>query len=225
MREHADDLGDFMTTDARGKALPDYLDKLASALASERDSIDQELQRLSTGVDHIKEIVSAQQSLAGVSGVVEPVRVSDLIDDALRMAGILDDDHITILRDIPADAVVLLDKHRVLLILLNLISNATHAMKANGSRPRQLMLRSELSPGHEVKITVSDSGEGIPPENLARIFVHGFTTHAHGHGFGLHSSALAAREMGGALTLDSSDADTGASFTLQIPLEPELVGV
>jgi signal transduction histidine kinase len=225
MHEHADDLGDFLTNDARGKALPGYLDKLATALAGERDSIDHELQRLSKGVDHIKEIVAAQQSLAGVSGVIEPVRVSDLIDDALRMAGILDDDHITILRDIPEDPVVLLDKHRVLLILLNLISNATHAMKGNGARPRQLSVSSRLSPGHEVKITVSDSGEGIPPENLTQIFVHGFTTHVDGHGFGLHSSAIAAREMGGALTVENTDTGTGAAFTLQIPLERELVGV
>jgi signal transduction histidine kinase len=225
MRQHAEDLGEFLTTDARGKTLPSYLDKLATALASERESIDQELQRLCKGVDHVKEIVAAQQSLAGVSGVIEPVRVSELIDDALRMAGILDGDHITIFRDIPEDPVMSLDKHRVLLILLNLISNATHAMKANGSRPRQLSMRSQLSPGHEVNITVSDNGEGVPSQNLTRIFEHGFTTHADGHGFGLHSSAIAAREMGGTLTLDTSDASAGAAFTLQVPLEREPVSV
>ena len=118
-----------------------------------------------------------------------------------------------------------LDKHRVLLILLNLISNATHAMKTNGARPRQLSVSSQLSPGQDVTITVSDNGEGVPPENLTQIFVHGFTTHADGHGFGLHSSAIAAREMGGALSLDTSDTGTGATFTLQIPLERELAPV
>jgi len=225
IQEHAGDLGDFLTADARGKALPGYLDKLATTLASERDSIDQELQRLSKGVDHIKEIVAAQQSLAGVSGVIEPVHVSGLIEDALRMAGILDDDHITILLDVPEDPMLSLDKHRVLLILLNLISNATHAMKTNGARPRQLSVSSQLSPGQDVTITVSDNGEGVPLENLTQIFVHGFTTHADGHGFGLHSSAIAAREMGGALSLDTSDTGTGATFTLQIPLERELAPV
>jgi two-component system NtrC family sensor kinase len=92
MNEHAEDLGDFLTTDARGKQLPGYLDKLAGALAAERDGIEEELLRLTSGVAHIKEIVSAQQSLAGVSGAIESVRVSDVVREALRMAGVLGDD-------------------------------------------------------------------------------------------------------------------------------------
>jgi len=63
MNEHADDLGGFLTTDARGKALPGYLDKLAATLAIEQESIDSELLRLTDSVAHIKEIVAAQQSL------------------------------------------------------------------------------------------------------------------------------------------------------------------
>jgi signal transduction histidine kinase len=65
---------------------------------------------------------------------------------------------------------------------------------------------------------VRDNGVGIQPNHLAKIFAHGFTTRAEGHGFGLHSSANAASEMGGKLTVASEGFDCGATFTLEIPL-------
>ncbi|MGB8693344.1 MAG: ATP-binding protein, partial [Steroidobacteraceae bacterium] len=71
-----------------------------------------------------------------------------------------------------------------------------------------------------VHIAVSDNGVGISPENLTRIFSHGFTTKQEGHGFGLHSGALAAREMGGALRASSQGPGLGATFTLELPLNP-----
>jgi signal transduction histidine kinase len=67
-------------------------------------------------------------------------------------------------------------------------------------------------------MTVSDNGVGIASENLTRIFNHGFTTRKDGHGFGLHSGALAAREMGGALWAQSDGPGKGATFTLELPL-------
>jgi signal transduction histidine kinase len=150
------------------------------------------------------------------------VRISDLIEDALRMAGTLDGHQVNVIREVADDPLLSLDKHRVLLILLNLISNATQAMNTNSVRARRLTLRSEVTPDHMLRMSVTDSGEGIPVENLTRIFVHGFTTHPDGHGFGLHSSALAAQEIGGTLTVDNIPGG-GAVFTLQVPLQPETV--
>ena len=219
--EHSADLGHFLTTDPRGKELPGYLGKLSTSLTIERESIDEELLRLMDGVAHIKKIVSDQQPLAGVSAVFEPVRVSDVMEDALRMAGVPADNTVTVTREFLHDPLLLLDKHRVLLILLNLISNASHAMTGNAGRPRELTLRTEVMAGRDMRFTVSDNGMGIPPENLTRIFVHGFTTHTDGHGFGLHSSAIAAKEMGGVLSVHSDGPGTGAAFTLEVPLERE----
>jgi signal transduction histidine kinase len=227
IQEHPADLGDFLTIDARGKALPGYLDKLATTLESERTTIDEELLRLMKGIDHIKEIVSAQQSLAGVSGVLEPVEIDELVDDGLRMAGVLGNDEVTVLRDLSDVGPVLLDRHRVLLVLLNLMGNAKHAMKAN-TGCHELRVRAEVTAGPKgeaMSIIVADNGQGIPAENMARIFVHGFTTSAEGHGFGLHSSALAAVEMGGRLTAHSDGVGSGAVFTLEVPLERESVSL
>src|SRR5436190_18321929 len=74
-----------------------------------------------------------------------------------------------------------------------------------------------------LRICVEDNGEGIAPENLARLFAHGFTTRKHGHGFGLHSCALAVKEMGGTLTAQSNGPGQGAAFTLELPIKPVLV--
>jgi signal transduction histidine kinase len=69
-----------------------------------------------------------------------------------------------------------------------------------------------------VKISVMDNGVGISQNNLTRIFNHGFTTKKDGHGFGLHSGALAAREMGGSLNVHSDGSGQGATFTLELPV-------
>jgi signal transduction histidine kinase len=74
-----------------------------------------------------------------------------------------------------------------------------------------------------VRVEITDNGVGIPPENLTRIFSHGFTTRKHGHGFGLHSSVLAAKEMGGTLTVQSEGVGKGATFILELPLAPAIL--
>ncbi|MBT5707447.1 MAG: ATP-binding protein [Verrucomicrobia bacterium] len=71
---------------------------------------------------------------------------------------------------------------------------------------------------HGVRISVIDTGVGIPKENLTKIFAFGFTTRKEGHGFGLHSSALAAKEMGGELTGESDGMEKGAAFHLDLPI-------
>ena len=72
----------------------------------------------------------------------------------------------------------------------------------------------------QTKLAVIDNGVGILPENLARIFDHGFTTRKEGHGFGLHSGAIAAKQMGGSLTVQSAGPGKGAAFLLQLPFQP-----
>jgi len=71
-----------------------------------------------------------------------------------------------------------------------------------------------------VQISIIDNGVGIAPENMSRLFHHGFTTRQSGHGFGLHSGALAAQELGGTLRAHSDGLGTGAAFVLELPRLP-----
>ena len=67
---------------------------------------------------------------------------------------------------------------------------------------------------------VTDDGIGIRPENLMRIFSHGFATKKDAHGFGLDLFALAAQEMGGSMTLHRDDSGRGAAFMPEMPCTP-----
>ncbi|MFK3607221.1 ATP-binding protein [Pseudomonas fluorescens] len=219
INEHPDDLGTYLREDEKGKLLPGYLNQLVEAIALEQQGLTDELAQLSKSVDHIKDIVSTQQSYAGASSLLEPVQIGELMDDALRMnAGALNRHHVTVVKEYAEVPLLMADKHRLLLIMVNLISNAKYAMSNLTDRPRQITLSITTLDDSLLQISVKDEGEGIPAENMTRIFTHGFTTRKEGHGFGLHSCALAAIEMNGRLTAQSDGPGTGALFTLQIPL-------
>ena len=124
-------------------------------------------------------------------------------------------------KDIADLPLLSLDRHRVLLILMNLIRNANQALDGVVDRSPCITFNAALADGPVLRITVTDNGNGITPEHLTRIFFHGFTTRKEGHGFGLHSCALAAQEMGGSLTVHSDGAGQGATFILEIPLDAQ----
>jgi ligand-binding sensor domain-containing protein/signal transduction histidine kinase len=219
MREHEHDLGTFITRDAKGRQLPVYLGQLAEQLLADQTGAIQELDLLVKNIGHIKDVVTMQQSYARVSGVREIINLCDLVEDSLRMneAG-LNRHQVEVVREYAEVPPINVDKHRVLQILVNLIRNAKHACEDSARADKQMIVRVANGEGR-IKISVHDNGVGISPENLARIFNHGFTTRKDGHGFGLHSGALAAKEMGGTLIVHSDGPGKGACFTLELPAQ------
>jgi signal transduction histidine kinase len=220
--DHTHDLAQFLTQDERGKHFPGYFDKIATALSAERTALVEEIHNLTKGIDHIREIVATQQSHAGTTCLVEPVQVGDLLEDALRMnAASVARRQVAVSKDCSDVPTVLLDKHLILQILINLIANALQAMDGVVDRAHRLTLKAQARSGEEgprLCIEVEDTGEGIASDNLPRLFTHGFTTRKSGHGFGLHSCALAARAMGGRIAAQSLGSGQGATFTLDLPL-------
>lgn len=218
--QHKANLAEFLTHDPRGRMVPSYLGTLAESLANEHKAILGELDQLRKNVEHIKEIVAMQQAYARTSGITETVSVPDMIEDALRMnAGSLARHDVDTVRDYQARPVVTTDKHKVMQILINLVRNAKYACDEAGRPDKRIVVRTTADERH-VRIAVIDNGVGISAENLTRIFAHGFTTRQHGHGFGLHSGALAAKELGGSLTVHSDGPGKGAVFTLELPFKP-----
>jgi PAS domain S-box-containing protein len=219
LQQHDADLGTFVSSDERGKHLPGYLAELSEHLKLDQRAILQELDALCKNVDHVKEIVAMQQSYAKLVGVPEKLAVASLVNDALRMnAGAFTRHGVTLrceFEDVPE---IVVEKHKVLQILVNLLRNAKYACDVSPRSERQVVVR-VAKRGAGVQVTVSDNGVGIRPENMKKIFSHGFTTKKNGHGFGLHSGALAARDMGGALHVESAGPGCGATFTLDLPLK------
>jgi len=219
-RQHASDLGTFLTEDAKGRLIPEYLEQLAEHLRVGQEATLKELESLRGNIDHIKKIVSMQQSYATVSGISETVNVVDLVEDSLRMNESSCSRHgIEITREYEDVPQIKVDKHRVLQVLVNLLRNAKHACDDSGRLDKRMTVRVENSDGH-IRISVADNGIGVEQENMAKIFNHGFTTRKGGHGFGLHSGALAAKEMAGSLSVRSDGPGQGATFTLELPLQP-----
>jgi PAS domain S-box-containing protein len=222
LREHAHDLASFFSGDVRGQQLPAYLETLSQQLATEQAALMTETQTLHQSVDHIKAVVSMQQSYARGSGMLEQVPVPRLLNDAMRLHAVsferLGIQVHTEYAQVPS---VVVDRHKLLQILLNLLTNARHALLDSARPDKQLTLRvGQRAPGW-LCIEVADNGVGIQPEHQQRIFTQGFTTKKDGHGFGLHSSALAAAEMGGSLTCTSPGPGHGAAFTIELPLQAE----
>jgi signal transduction histidine kinase len=221
LREHESDLAVFLTRDPKGKQLLHYLCVLADHLAAEQSEMIKEIALLSGDIDHIKEIVAMQQSFSKVSGTRESVLPADLAEDALRISGAdLDRHQIELVREYSNTPAITVEKHKVLQILVNLISNAKYACDDSKRADKRLTVRVALRGPDRIRISVADNGIGVCQTVLPRIFTHGFTTRPSGHGFGLHSGALAAREMGGSLTLHSDGAGKGAEFALELPLQP-----
>jgi PAS domain S-box-containing protein len=218
LRDQSADLPGFFAKDPRGAKLPGYLESLANTLDQERTETMADLGTLLKSIDHVKDIIWMQQSYASVAGVVEPLTLNEAIEDAIKLSNnalLRHNVHVT--REFAITPPARAERHKVLQILVNLISNAKKAMDVKEPSQRRLILRIENTAQETVQVKVIDNGVGIPPDNLTKIFSHGFTTRKDGHGFGLHSSANAAKQMGGSLSAYSEGAGRGATFVLELP--------
>mgnify|MGYP003338758838 CR=1 FL=1 len=214
------DLPGFFSAGGKGLMVPGYLATLAEQIAAEEQSRLGEIDALMKNIAHIKDIVAMQQDHAKVTGVMEDFTPRTLVDEALRMtASDLESACVKVSIECPDSLPrVTTDRHKVLQILVNLMTNARQAMDTTPLTKRSLAITVTPDGGTHVAISVRDAGCGIAPENLTRVFSHGFTTKATGLGFGLHSAANAATEIGGSLTGVSDGPGHGATFTLKLPL-------
>jgi NO-binding membrane sensor protein with MHYT domain/signal transduction histidine kinase len=210
-------LGEFFEQDPRGRELPGYLRQLGEHLTAENIGLCEEAQAVVTHVEHIGKIIAAQQSHARKAGSLEELDVAELIEHALLMH-MVTSTGVAVRREFRGVGRAMVDRHRLLQILGNLLSNAGHALRDKAHGPRELLVRLRPVPPASFAIDVEDTGTGISPEAMARLFEFGFTTKKEGHGFGLHASAILAKEMGGDLSVRSEGVNRGACFTVRLPV-------
>jgi PAS domain S-box-containing protein len=216
---HNADFAGFIARDPRGKHIPELISIVAKALQAEHADLVEEVSTITKNIEHIKEIVAMQQSFAKGRGMIEPLDIQRLVDDAIKINAVSLERHkIAVIQAYEEVPKVMADRHMVLQILVNLLRNSKQAMTSSTQESCRIIVRIQNNGGEFAKVSVEDNGIGIAPENLNRIFAHGFTTKKTGNGFGLHSSALAAAEMGGSVSVHSDGLETGATFTLKLPL-------
>ena len=122
IREQNGHLAEFLTTDPKGKLIPEYFCTVTDDLVGEQNELIGKMTAVGEHIEHIKEIVAMQQSYAKVSGVFENLKPTTLAEDALRInATAFDRHHIELVREFEPDApTVCVDRHKVLQVLINL---------------------------------------------------------------------------------------------------------
>jgi PAS domain S-box-containing protein len=217
--EHRESLPEFIASDPRGRRLPELLEGIQQALQTEQRELVGEVTSISGHIAHIREIVTLQQSHAQYGGLQQRISPAELMEEALSLHTDSFTRHgIALVKDFSPVPPLIVDKHKVLQILVNLLANARQALDDIEDRERCIILRVAQEDGERVVFSVQDNGIGIPPENLTRIFSHGFTTKKNGHGFGLHGGALDAQSMGGQLRVAAAPSGHGATFILELLL-------
>lgn len=220
LQQHEENMGEFLSQDARGKKLPEYFIKIGKVLNDEISSIRSESKELIAKTTMMKEVISTQQAYAKSGFHSEQLNLQELVEDALKIQeaslkkwGVKLNTHFA---EIPICSG---QKSKLLQVITNLIKNAKEAMNDNDqfNRPKELNIETGIVNDNAIYLKVQDNGCGINKDQLAKIFNHGFTTKESGHGFGLHSSANAMTEMKGSLKVDSEGVQKGACFTVTIP--------
>ncbi len=221
LQAHAADLNGYIHDDPKGRQVLPYLAQLSQHISEGKSAALKELNALTTNLDHMKQIIAAHESSGKTYGLQESVVLFEIMDQALAMNKTgLDRANVTLIRQYEDVPQVLLEKAILLQILVNLVRNAKHAMLALPKAKHQLTLGIKLCEDREgfIRLQIGDTGAGIPHEHLTRIFAQGYSTKPMGQGLGLHSSALNAKVLGGALRAWSDGEGQGSLFTLDIPV-------
>jgi signal transduction histidine kinase len=218
VRSQGDKFGEFVAHDPRGRHVAPFLLEVANGLREEHAQLADEVRTLASGVEHIRALVAAQQDFARASELRESVELDALVDMAWGIveratSGKLPE----LVRELEPLGRVPVQRHKLVQVLVNLLKNACESIAAAGRQPGRVTVVLRARSG-QIELEVRDDGLGISAEHLPQLFRHGFTTKSDGHGFGLHSCANAATEMGGAIRVHSDGPGRGASFVLALPL-------
>jgi len=214
---------DYLLNDEKGKILPGFIKLSVNALENTQEKLLDEFDNLRKHLAHVKTVVSMQQEYAGARNILNDLEVSSLVEDAIQIGeGSLQQSGVGVVKRFDKHIEATVEKHKVLQILINLIRNAKHACEdAADEREKEISITIDRPADDFFTIEIADNGVGISSENLTCIFNHGFTTKEKGKGFGLHSSANAAKEMGGSLIATSAGVGLGSSFVLTLPIKPK----
>jgi len=213
---HRGDIATFLTEDARGRYLPDHLLAIARQQTANGSSLEAELGEINRHVRHLRDIISAQQSLIPMGDSLEPTDLRDLVEVALLVQApdFAQIETQRMFEDLP---LVLTDRHKLLQIIVCYVSNARDAMLLGGAAPPRIVLRLYRD-GEDAVFSIEDTGPGMSKETLSQLWEFGFTTKRNGHGFGLHASVKAARDIGAVVRADSAGVGSGACFSVRLPL-------
>ncbi len=220
-QEHLNDLPAFFANDPRGRKLPQLYVKIGEVLHQEWMHVARENERIQRTVDVIREVIGTQQDNARLSLFEQDIDVGEVINEVLALQQTyITDAHVKIDKDFDPGLQLKTQKAKLIFVMVNLIRNAVDAVRSTEEEKRLIQIRAFVN-DTATFVQVEDNGIGIPPDNMAKIFTHGFTTKPSGHGFGLHACANFMKEMRGSIGADSPGEGQGTVFQLKFPKQPE----
>lgn len=220
IRDHEQDLNQFLTNDEQGKNFVEYISKISDFWEKRKHIFKNELDSITKYVQNINDIIMAQQSLSQSMGIIENIPLVDIIEDALSLnQRIFPKIEVKIIREYNIKPTIFSDRSKLLQVFVNLIRNIYDIFLENEKYERVIIIQINKIDDNTVSIKIIDKGKGIEAKNLIKIFSYGFTTKKKGHGIGLHTSALTIRELGGSLTAESAGLEQGSTFIIILPLK------
>lgn len=224
LKNHRKELSQYITTDEKGKLIPEYLCSLTESLEEKQKKINQELHNLKDNIIDIEQIITNQRDLTNSPNILtEKIYLPDIINHAVRLCNKhLERLNIQIIMQFKDSFYINIDKSKLLQILVNLILNAKEAMVdvEYYHKPTKKIEIITNKINDMISISVCDNGIGIADEHINKIFSSGFSTKEKGHGIGLHHSAMVAEELGGSLKVQGKGLGNGATFILSLPINP-----
>ncbi len=217
LRDNKDDLKNFLLNDPKGVKLLDYFLLLEEDYKDSFQTIQEHIQRLEEKTGNITDVVIAQQSFVKSTSMSEPTDITTVIEESLLLVPeLMNKKQFQVEKNYSSIPILHLSRTKLLHAFVNLFSNAVHALTNSNSNPKKLTI-SVIHDGLSINVQIKDNGYGISPENLKKLFNHGFTTKTDGNGFGLHSCANYLQEMGAVISADSEGVGRGAIFSLHFP--------
>ena len=215
------DLGAFFATDKRANQVLPYLEKILQAQRSYREVMQSEIGVLQSGIGHLSGIIQSQHAFADKPNFVESIDPTCVVNDSINLVNEAFARHgVTLTSEFQTVPSVLVDRNRLTQVILNFLTNAKDALKANDPGNRKIHIELlKLTDGNVVRIRVSDNGPGVPIHLKDKIFSSGFTTKDSGLGHGLHYCAVSAMELGWKIGLDTNLGEFRTIFYLDIPFE------
>jgi PAS domain S-box-containing protein len=203
--------------------------RMLRAGAASQEEVLEVMQRVASEAERAGEVVRRMRSFVrGDEGQIQAVEANFLVNEVVRLAaaearqnGVELDTRL----DVSAPA-VLADSIQIQQVLLNLVRNAIEAIVASGAEERRVQLSTRAAGEDTVEIAVADTGPGLAPGDLEKVFEPFYTTKPEGIGIGLALSRSIADAHGGRLWATANagaggNAGAGATFHLTLPIAHE----
>ncbi|MBA2648904.1 MAG: hypothetical protein H0U75_04745 [Legionella sp.] len=216
LNEHKHDLSAYLEKDAKGKQTIEFLDALAEYLKEEQKNSLEELTLLNKNILLIQNTISTQQFLTKTKGLEDFVSINNLLDEALLITNLDSNSRVTLKKQYGKLKPIYIDKLSFLQVVINILNNAKQSVLESINKDKMITITTTSLIKNKIKLEITDNGIGISPQNIDKVFIYGFTTKKTGHGFGLHTSANAIRNMGGSIEVVSNGLGLGATFIIEI---------